>query len=592
MTIRTRPRWWRAIAALTALLLLLAACGNDDSTDDAQDDTTTDDTTDDADTGDDDGDDGDGGDDGEPQYGGRVEIGVEAEAGGYIPALTATGTASPTVDGAIYDALVIINGEGQYEPFLAESVEPNDDLSEWTITLRPDVEFHDGTPLDADAIVWNYENLHRDPESLTAGTLDTAGVESVEAVDELTVVYTLSGPNAAFPDLLYGRIGMPVSPTAFEEMGLDAFGSAPVGTGPFVVDQWVRDDRIELTRNENYWLTDEHGNQLPYLDEVVVRPIPDEDSRINSLLADDAQVIHTTRGYAGKRIVEAADTGPYESNIAQGNIAGSSLFNTISPPLDDVRVRAAMVMATSSEDVAVAQGYDGITTPASQFVGVDSPWHSTTAEEAYPGSDGQDLDAAAELLEEYINDPDRSDGQPVGSRLTVRYQCPPEPSLQDMAVVLQSSWNEIGIDIELVSVDQPTLISNVIGGPDNGFSGDYDMTCWRTGSNNDPLNYLSGFFGPVESSVLNFVNFTDPGIDEALTTLRTSADFEERYEANEEINTIANENVVVAWHISYSSIVGWRDDLNDVSEWSTPEGSPGRGNLAGRIWVHWIWMDQ
>jgi peptide/nickel transport system substrate-binding protein len=71
---------------------------------------------------------------------------------------------------------------------------------------------------------------------------------------------------------------------------------------------------IVLTRNENYWQTDEHGNQLPYLDEVVFRPIPDEDSRFQSLLADDAQIIQTTRGYAGKRIVEAAESGGFEAN--------------------------------------------------------------------------------------------------------------------------------------------------------------------------------------------------------------------------------------------------------------------------------------
>ncbi len=584
----TRSRYWRALAALAALLMLLAACGNDDNGNG-------DDPPDTVDDGDDPGGDDPGDDDAagqEPQYGGTVIIGLEAEAGGYIPGLTATGTSSASVDGAVFDPLVVQTAEGEFEGFLAESIEPNDDLTEWTLTLREGVNFHDGTPLDADAILWNYENLHLHEESLTAGAMATAGLESVEVVDELTVRYVLNGANAAFPDLLAGRVGNPVSPTAYEEMGQDAFGSAPVGTGPFVAQSWVRDDEFVLTRNDDYWLTDENGNELPYLDEVIFRPIPDEEARYNSLRADDTQIIQTTRGQAGTRIIEAADEGGFESNVSQGNIQGASLFNIAFPPMDDIRVREAMILAASSDDIAAAQGYGELTEQASQFVSSDSPWFSTEAEAAFIGSGGQDLDAATARLQEYIDDPDRSDGRAPGDRLTIRYQCPPDPSLQDMVVVLQDVWQEIGVDLDLITVDQPTLIGNVIGSAENELLGDYDMTCWRVGTNDDPLQYVSNYFGPVESTVTNFVNWTDPEIDEELVTLRTSPDFAERYAALERINVIHNENAITAWHIAYASTIGWRDDLRNVSEWTTPEGSPGPSNLGGRIWVHYVWIDQ
>src|SRR5690554_2015477 len=118
-----RSRWWRALAALLALTMLLAACGDDDGGDaEGPDDTSEvespDDTT--------DGEDPEPSDE-EPQYGGRVVVGLEAEAGGYTPGLTATGTSSPSVDYAIYDPLVVINSEGDFEPFLAESMDVNDD---------------------------------------------------------------------------------------------------------------------------------------------------------------------------------------------------------------------------------------------------------------------------------------------------------------------------------------------------------------------------------------------------------------------------------------------------------------------------------
>jgi peptide/nickel transport system substrate-binding protein len=579
-----RSRWWRALAALLALTLLLAACGDDDGEAEGPDDTTDvespDDTTDETE---------EPSDTEEPQYGGRVVIGLEAEAGGYTPGLTATGTSSPSVDYAIYDPLVVVNSEGDFEPFLAETMEVNDDLTEWTFKLREGVVFHDGTPLDAEAIVWNFDNLHQAEGSLTTGAIAAAGVVSVEAVDEFTVTYTLNAPNAAFPDLLTGRVGMPVSPTAFQEMGVDAFNSKPVGTGPFVVQNWTPDDRITLTRNPDYWMTDEFGNQLPYLDEVEFRPLPDEDSRFQSLMADDVQIIQTTRGYSGKRIVEAANEGGFGANPATGNIAGASIFNVARAPFDDIRVRKALIMAADSEAIAVAQGYDGITQPATQFTSVDSPWYSTAAAESYLGGEG-DIEGAKALLEEYINDPNRSDGLAPGSRLSVRYQCPPEPSLQDMAQVLQATWAEIGVDVELVAVEQPVLIATVLGSADNGMIGDFDISCWRVGTNEDPLAYVQNYFGPVESTITNFVNFTDPEISELLVTLKESPNFADRYAALERINIINNENATTAWHISYVSTIGWREDLRGVSEYRQASGNLGRGNIAGFIPVRSIWI--
>ncbi|MGY6502266.1 MAG: ABC transporter substrate-binding protein [Acidimicrobiales bacterium] len=581
-----RTRWWRAIAALLAIALLAAACGDDDGNgggtgDTGGTDNGTTDTTEAADVG-------------EPQYGGRVVMALEAESDGFIPGLTATGTSTVSVDAAIFDALVVVDSEGEFQPWLAESIESNDDLTEWTITLRPGIEFHDGTPLDAEAMLWNFENLHQAEGSLTASALTTAGIGDPGMVvdDELTFTYQLAEANAAFPDLLAGRIGMPISPTAFEELGQDAFGAAPVGTGPFVVQSWQRDDRMVLDRNENYWMTDEAGNSLPYLDGIEFRPIPDEDSRLQTWLSDDAQILQTNRGQSGKNIVEQAESGPFEANAVMGNIAGASIFNTLQAPVDDIRVREAMILAASSDDVAGAQGYDGITSPASQFVNPDSPWFSTEAEDAYLGAGGgADIEAATERLQEYIDDPDRSDGRAPGERPSLRYQCPPDPSLLAMATVLLGAWDQIGIDVELVQVEQPTLISNVLG-LDNNLVGTYDVSCWRVGSNDDPLAYVANYFGPVETTVSNFVNFSDPEIDEQLDILQASDDFGERYSALERINVIANENSVTAWHISYVATTGWREDLRGVDSWVTPDGIQGRSNVAGLVMPQFIWIDE
>ena len=133
---------------------------------------------------------------------------------------------------AIMDPLMARTAEGTIEPYLAESLEPNDDFSEWTLTLRDGVTFHDGTPLDAQAIKDNFDIYLTAPESNVAGVL--GNVESFEVTGDLTGVYMLAEGNAAFPDLLTTSPGMPFSPTAAEELGED-FNSEPVGTGPFPV---------------------------------------------------------------------------------------------------------------------------------------------------------------------------------------------------------------------------------------------------------------------------------------------------------------------------------------------------------------------
>jgi peptide/nickel transport system substrate-binding protein len=156
--------------------------------------------------------------------------------------------------------------DGELQPYLAASLEANEDLTQYTLTLREGVTFHDGTPLNAEAIKSNFDNHLKADGSAAAGAL--RDVDSVTVVDDLTLTYDLNRANAAFPDLLTGSIGWPFSPTAAEQLGED-FGSQPVGTGPFVFERYARDDAFVLVRNEDYW---QEG--LPYLDRITFRPSP------------------------------------------------------------------------------------------------------------------------------------------------------------------------------------------------------------------------------------------------------------------------------------------------------------------------------
>ena len=583
----TRRLSWRVLAVLAALGLLAGACGDDSG--DGDDTTAT--SIQDGEVG---------GSDGEeepeavePAYGGRIVVGMESETNEWSPNNGQFANSGITVALAIYDPLVSLDEEGNFQPFLAESLTPNDDLTEWTLTLREGVQFHDGTPFDAEALKWNFDTLHFDPASRNRADLDRFGVTGMEVVDDLTVVYTLAEPNAAFPDLLRGDIGWPASPTAYEELGPEGFGQAPVGTGPFVFESWTRDDKFTAVRNENYWMSDADGNQLPYLDAIEFRPIPDDESRVASLESDDIQVIQTLRGTSVKRVLGLVDEGGFAANLFVGNTSSVTMINTLNPPLDDLRIRQAMAYANDQEAMAQVRDDDGLVPNANGFFSQDSPWYSADAVADYPGAEGRDVDAAIALVEEYKNDPNRSDGKAAGEPVTIPYECQPDPSLLQAAQLLQGLYQEIGIELQLEQVDQATMITNVVGSQDTDppYAGNYDLACFRAGGGDgDPLTALQSFFGQVESTTGNFSNFTDPEIDAALEQLRTSAEFEERYSAIETISRISAEQVPVIWNVATPTLVGYRDDVHGIPDWTLPDGTPGNGTPGATVRWHQVFI--
>lgn len=586
-----RRSWWRPVATLLALILIATACGNDTGDGGAATETTEpprgligaddDDTT----------DTGDG-----PSYGGRIVVALEAETTNWLPGsgqfVVPSGT---SVGHAIYDPLIILNHEDLPTPYLAEDLEHNSDLTEWTLTLRSGITFHDGSALDAEVLVWNFDTLHNLPSSNTYGAIQTAGIVEVEAVDDLTVVYRLSEANAAFPDVLRGSLGWPTSREAYEDIGPDELGENPVGTGPFKFKQWTRDDRLIVERNPDYWRSDADGNRLPYLNEIEFRPIADEDSRYQSLAADSVQVMVTLRGGTAKQVLNLVDERDYLANLFVGNQSGSSIFNVLEPPVDDVRVRQALVLMSDGEDVAVILGDDGLVPATDGFFGPESNWYSEDAGRAYLARDGIDPDRARTLLEEYINDPDRSDGKPVGSPVAVEYSCQPDPTLVAIGQYYQQQWGAIGVDVTLRQVQQADLVTNAIGSADQSpaWRGNYMISCWRAGAGEgDPLTNMTSFFTNPAGNPLNFTNFSHPDIDAALDELKTSPDFETRFAAAETINRIANENAVMTWSIATPTLVGWRSDIHGLVGWVLPDGELGNGTPGGHMHFSQVWLEQ
>ena len=503
---------------------------------------------------------------GDPVDGGSITVGLEAETNSWLPGNGSFSNAGTSVAYAIYDPLMRRDADGEMKPYLAESVEPNADLTEWTLKLRPDITFHDGTPLNAQALKTVFDDYLKAPGTNTAGALTDV---EMAIVDDLTITYQLPNPDSAWPDQLGLSIGWPFSPTAAAAAGPDA-GAKPVGTGPFMFDSWERDNRLVVKKNPNYW---QEG--LPHLDEIVFRPIPDEDTRISSLTSGDIDVLQTLRQSSGVRVRDLEGVDSYEQ---LGNTTGVNIFNTTTAPLDDVRVREALARAVDQEQIIEIQGGSGVVPPATQIFNQDDPYWSEEVADAWVTYDPE---AARELMDEYVNDPGRSDGRAPGEPVAFRYDCPPDPSLVDMAQLYQSFWGEVGADVELRQVEQATHI-------DEAIAGDFQAKCFRAGLDRDPLPTLRDAFG--SESAINFTNFTDPSIEENLDALGATADLAERQALVEEISMTVNENFPMTYHGSTLSVLGTREAVKGLDSWTFPDGTEGSGvpgatSMWGFVWT-------
>jgi peptide/nickel transport system substrate-binding protein len=347
----------------------------------------------------------DDGDEGAGQTGAATDEG-EAASGGT---LVFAGASDPVVlDGAlvsdgesiraisqVFETLVFLEpGTTDPVPGLAESWEPNADGTVWTFKIRDGVTFHDGEPLNAEAVCFNFDRWYNftgplqnpsasyywqvvfggfaetDPES---GAPEESLYKSCEAQDEQTAVITLTKPSATFIPALAQQAFSIASPAALEEFKADdgtvdeegvfqptgTFGTEhPIGTGPFQFDSWVRGDRLTLTRYDDYW------GEPAKLDTLIIRPIADNAARLQALQTGEIQ---------GYDLVEPQDIETIEGddnlqilNRPAFNVAYVGM-NQSKPPLDDPEVRKAIAHGLNRQEV-VDSFYAGRGVVATQFM--------------------------------------------------------------------------------------------------------------------------------------------------------------------------------------------------------------------------------
>jgi peptide/nickel transport system substrate-binding protein len=440
------------------------------------------------------------------QQGGTVTVGLDSEPPTLDPAANSLSLANGSVYGALYEGLMI-NAPGKPLEFgLAESLTESDDRLSWTLVLKPGVTFHDGTPMNAEAVKFN---LERQKASLFNGS-GLIQLSSVEVVDELTATLTLATPWTALPSVLAGVNGLMVSPTAAADA--EAFKRKPVGTGPYELVEWSSSDKAVLKRFDGYW-----GDPAP-LDELVFKFIAIEAARVAAFEAGELDAF-TTIVVATE---EDAAAGGAQVTSPPPTGYGMTYYNLTRPPFDDVRVRQALALASDRD--AISAAYQGQTfAEASQSpLFTDSEWWAEPAVR-----DSFDPEAAKALLDDY--------GQPV--KFTFKLLSGSQ-EIEDAVRATIEYWKEIGIEAELQMVpDLATYVTDVV-------TGNYDAVGWLAGSSGDPDTVLYNLLHSGGAS--NYGKYSNPEMDALLDQGRVSNDDAERKQIYADVQALFREDLPIS----------------------------------------------
>lgn len=508
----------------------------------------------------------------EPVYGGELVYGLEAaNSSGWCLPETELAISGIQVAKTIYDTLTAPNADGDYVPFLAESVEPNDDFTEWTIKLRDGVVFQDGSALTAEVVKNNLDAYRgqypaRKP-LLFLFVFDN--IESVDVVDDLTVSVTTKTPWPAFPAHLYGsgRIGIMAQAQLDDTETCD---TNLIGTGPFKIENWVPGDSLTTTRNENYWMTDSEGRDLPYLDGVEYRTFTEPSVRNNALLSGDINALHNPTPESTEQMLSEQEAGNVKvTQSDQGDEVNYLMFNLSHAPFDNPVAREAVSYAVNREELRDT-AYLGINKIAS---GPFAPGVMGYLEDT--GMPDFDLEHATELATEY----EESTGE------LFRFTAPILNSTESLGVAqfVQAQLKEAGITMDIRPVEQAAEIETALGD-------DWEMLMWRNHPGGDPDTQYVWWHSGIPS---NFNKLDDPEVDRLLDEGRTTTDLAARPAIYEELNRYFAERLFNFWTVWTNWIVATAPDvqgINGIFGPDMPDGSAPNEVLANGHYVTGMWI--
>jgi peptide/nickel transport system substrate-binding protein len=518
-----------------------------------------------------------------PVVGGTLTMGMYSETAGLDPIVSSGNGVTGYIEMAsIYDTIVRYNPTtGKYENNFAESVTNNTDFTEWTVKLKPGIKFSDGTPYDAAAVVFGM-NRHRSgvagaptcaelyacPRNGTSSTAYMGVVKSIDAVDPLTVKFTLNEGWSSFPYALSAEAAMIPSPTAMKkcdptkDVRQCEFNLKPVGAGPFKIDSFKAKDSISVVRNPDYF-----GGQV-YLDGITFVNSINDAGGPNTLAALNAGTVQMAflrdpatvaaghdKKYGGVSTMEQAGgifllnsgvsvncAGGKPEPLCTGKADGPTQSN---PPTKDPKVRQAIGAAIDPK-VINDRGYDGKGLVGSELLQSDFRWSPGVAGPKYDPAKAKQLVTEAKAA--------GWDG-----KLRLLYNS--SPTAQAIGLAAQTMLQAVGIDASLdVGKDTTAQINQVL------VLRDYDVSGWGIAISPDDGALWGLTQNLLSTSGSNRVGYKNADVDKALKDLRVAKTDAEK----KALYTIIAERVAADLPVlpfaKVEEYIAWTDKVHGVQQ--------------------------
>jgi peptide/nickel transport system substrate-binding protein len=430
--------------------------------------------------------------------GGNISVGLNSDVVTLNP-VQSSALVDRQVMLNIYDTLVRVDQQNNLDPDLATSWSyPTP--KQLVLTLRTDVTFQDGTPFNADAVVYNIDKILSTPTSPRYSELSS--VQSIQSIDASHVQFTLKKPFSPLLATLSDRSGMILSPTALKKLGANV-ANAPLnaGSGPFQFSTWIKGDHLTIKKNPHYWLKDAQGHVLPYLDSITYRPITNgsvEFSNLQTGTINAADSVDPTD-------VPAAQSS---SNLIYKQIPGLSFYgfmlNTKVAPLNNPDVRRAIEWGVNRQEIL---------TSVLKGIGVLAQGPIPPSSWAYDSSFAPysyDINKAkAELAKA---------GKPQGISFTLLIASGSPLNLQE-AQFIQSELQPAGITVTIKQETFATLLTDT-----NTFNFQAAFLGWS--GRPDPDGNIYSFFHTGGGN--NNMQYSNPQVDALLDAARATSDQTQR----------------------------------------------------------------
>jgi len=423
------------------------------------------------------------------------------------------------IDVLFYNRLVEWGADGKIEPVLAESWTTTSDGRTWTFKLRRGVKFQHGRELVADDVKFTYDRV-MDANIGSGGRGYFLAVDAIEAPDKYTVRIHTKQPTASLLAALAGNWSAIVPRDEYEKRG-DLRRTA-IGTGPFILQEWVPQSYLKARKNPDYW-----DKGKPYVDAVEIKIIPDEANVIAQLRTGN---IHHALLEDNKNYLLVKEDK--RLTALRGARLGFDclIMNLGHKPFDDVRVRQAISLAIDRNEIlqVAASGLGQVTGPLTPAM---KPWALPV--EAFKEWYTPNPERAKKLLAEA--------GFPNGFKTTLKV-IPTFPTMVAGSQVIAAQLKRIGVDVQIIQEEYGVWIKNIIKPNFN-----FDMTMNLTNGEPDPDSLL---YRRVSSIEKQWTNGGDPEVDALLDQGRISLDQAKRKEIYDRAQRLLVEKALMIWSFS------------------------------------------